>query len=122
METSPTHYFTRTNMSKQHFDSLVIKTAIKPTFSMCHFLHLHLCEPSGSVCEECVFASYSSPAQQPVLIYLNVTYTSKANYSSIISLPQQVKHTQSIDTYVYLYNVNTNLWCCAKTSIVHSEF
>uniref|UniRef100_H3CNW2 Cystinosin, lysosomal cystine transporter n=1 Tax=Tetraodon nigroviridis TaxID=99883 RepID=H3CNW2_TETNG len=37
-----------------------------------------------------VHVTASSPAQQPIVIHFNVTYTSRENYSSVISLPEQV--------------------------------
>uniref|UniRef100_H3C6P8 Uncharacterized protein n=1 Tax=Tetraodon nigroviridis TaxID=99883 RepID=H3C6P8_TETNG len=37
-----------------------------------------------------VHVTASSPAQQPIVIHFNVTYASRENYSSVISLPEQV--------------------------------
>lgn len=42
----------------------------------------------------------SSPVNQSTVIYLNVTYSSKRNYSSVITLPEQVTHVTKVNSAV----------------------
>lgn len=52
-------------------------------------------------CFHWIFVSfYSSPVNQSAVIYLNVTYSSKWNYSSIITVPKQVTHVNKMNKVV----------------------
>eukprot|EP00066_Takifugu_rubripes_P023443 XP_011612709.1 PREDICTED: cystinosin isoform X1 [Takifugu rubripes] len=66
----------------------------------------------------------SSPVQQPIVFYLNVTYTSERNYSSIITLPTQVllpRHSSTVTFNVTSHNVGqvTTYLQCNCTELQH---
>lgn len=48
-------------------------------------------------CSDWIIVSFSSsPLNQSTVIQLNVTYSSKQNYSSVITLPEQVPHATEL--------------------------